>query len=116
MTYEHEARGDIHVFTLKKDLTGGDETTQIENALQAIMSPGSAKIVIDLGRISYLNSAGLGSLVTQHTSATNKGGWIRLARINKRIKSLFLVTKLTFVFDTYDSVEEAIDGKNKADA
>lgn len=116
MTFDRDQRGDMWVLTPKKDLQGGDETRELERTFEEIMAAGVPKIIVDLGRISYLNSAGLGSLVKYHTSCTNRQGWMRLANTGKRIKNLFLVTKLAFVFETFDSVEEALKGENKSDA
>ncbi|MFN8547919.1 MAG: STAS domain-containing protein [Candidatus Eisenbacteria bacterium] len=113
MTFDREKRGDVHILTPKKDLQGGEETRELERAIQEIMAEGTPKIVVDLGRISFLNSTGLGSLVASHSGCANRGGWMRLARIGKRIKNLFLVTKLALVFETFDSVDEAVTGENK---
>ncbi len=115
MNLDREKRGDIHVLTPRKNLQGGEETRDLQKVVQDIVAEGVPKIVIDLGKISYLNSVGLGSLVGAHTSCSNRQGWLRIARIGTRIKNLFLVTKLTLVFDSYDSVDEAIAGVNKAD-
>ena len=110
MSLEIEKRDDIFLLTPKKDLSGGDETRELERAIQEIIAKGRPQIVVDLGRVSYINSAGLGSLVAAHTSCKNREGWFRLARIGKRIKNLFLITKLAFVFETFDSVEDALVG------
>ncbi len=113
MALDIEKRGDIHVLAPHKDLSGGEETREIERAIQEIVSQGTPHIVLDLGRVSYVNSAGLGSLVAAHTSCRNRQGWLRLAQIGKRIKNLFLITKLAFVFETFDTVEEALQGSNR---
>lgn len=111
MNLDREKRGNVHLLTPRKDLSGGEETRDLEKAVQEIISEGRPEIVIDLGRVSYINSAGLGALVALHTSCRNREGFIRLARIGKRIKNLFLITKLNFVFQTYDTVEEAVAGE-----
>ncbi|MDM7913644.1 MAG: STAS domain-containing protein [Candidatus Eisenbacteria bacterium] len=114
MNVDVEKRGDVHILTPKKDLSGGEETRELERAIQEILTQGPPHIIIDLGKVSYVNSAGLGSLVAAHTSCRNREGWLRLARIGKRINSVFLITKLSFVFETFDSVEEALSGANRA--
>ena len=114
-SFDREKRGDVHVLTPKKDLQGGEETRELERAIQEIIAEGPPRIVVDLGRIAFLNSTGLGSLVAAHSSCSNRQGWMRLARTGKRIKNLFLVTKLAFVFETFDTVEEAVTGVNKGE-
>jgi anti-sigma B factor antagonist len=113
MTLDREKRGDIEVLTPRKNLQGGEETRELQQVVQEITAQGVPKIVMDLGRISYMNSVGLGALVGAHTSCSNRKGWLRVARIGTRIKDLFLVTKLTLVFDSYETVEEAVDGVHK---
>jgi anti-sigma B factor antagonist len=115
MNLDQEKRGDVHILTPRKNLQGGEETQDLQEVVKNIAAEGTPKIVIDLGKISYLSSVGLGALVGGHTTCTNRQGWMRVARVGARIKNLFLVTRLTMIFDTYDSVEEAIDGVNKAD-
>lgn len=114
MSYDMEKRGEVHVLTPRKDLSGGEETRELEKAIQEIIAQGPPKIVVDLGRVSYVNSTGLGSLVAAHTSCRNRQGWMRLARIGKRINNLFLITRLAFVFETYDSVEDALAGNERS--
>jgi anti-sigma B factor antagonist len=115
MNLDKEKRGDVHILTPRKNLQGGEETRDLQQAVIEIVAEGTPHVVVDLGRISYLNSVGLGALVGAHTSCSNRQGWLRIARVGTRIKNLFLVTKLTLVFDSYDSVDEAIGGVNKAD-
>jgi anti-sigma B factor antagonist len=111
-SFEKQVHGDVHVLTPRKDLTGGDETKELSAYIADAVAKGGPKIVVDLGKVSFLNSTGLGALVAGHVSCKNHQGWLRLARISKRIDNLFLITKLTFVFETFDTVEEALVGKN----
>lgn len=114
MTLEIEKRGEIHVLTPRRDLSGGDETRELERAIKEIVDQGPPQIVVDLGKVSYINSTGLGSLVAAHTSCKNREGWLRLARTGKRIKNLFLITKLAFVFETFESVDDALLGIDRS--
>ena len=115
MALEKVQRGDIWVLTPKKDLMGGDETAELEQAIRSIGTEGTPRIVIDFARVSYMNSTGLGMLVSAHMACRNREGVLRLANISKRINNVFLITKLAFVFDTFDSVEEAVAGVNRSD-
>lgn len=103
-------RGESYIITPRKDLTDGDETREIEWAMEHILAEGPPHVVIDLGHVSFINSAALGTLVHSLTSCKNRGGWMRVAQVGKRIHNLFLITRLNFAFDTYDSVEEALQG------
>jgi anti-sigma B factor antagonist len=114
MNLEKRLVGDIHVLTPHKSLMGGEETRELSGAIQEIVSTaGQPKILIDLGKVSFLNSTGLGALVAGHVSCNNRQGWFRVARTTKRIDNLFLITKLSFVFETFDTVDEALQGENR---
>lgn len=113
---EQKVHGDIHVLTPRKDLMGGGETKELSDAIHEIVEKGAPKIIIDLGKVSFLNSTGLGALVSGHVSCKNHEGWLRLARSTKRISNLFLITKLAFVFETFETVEEALVGKHSPEA
>jgi anti-sigma B factor antagonist len=115
MNLEKMKRGEIQVLTPRKDLSGGEETRELERAIQETISQGVPKIIVDLGHVSYINSAGLGTLVALHTSCRNREGFLRLAQIGKRIKNLFLITKLNFVFETFDSVDDALTGVDRSE-
>jgi anti-sigma B factor antagonist len=113
MSFDRTTFGDVHVFTPKKDLVGRDETLVLLGAIDEIAARGAPKIVLDLGKISWVNSTGLGSLVRMRTTCSTRNGWFRLARVGERINTIFLVTKLVLVFDTFESVEEAVAGTHK---
>jgi anti-anti-sigma factor len=114
MTFEHTTVGDVHVLTPKKNLVGQDETLAILGVIDEVAGRGTPKIVLDLGKVSWVNSTGLGSLVRMRTTCTNRQGWFRLARVGERINGILLVTKLVMVFDTFETVEEAVAGTHKA--
>jgi anti-sigma B factor antagonist len=107
-----EQHGSIWVLTPHKDLMGGQETKELEEAVRDIGASGPPQVIVDVSKISYMNSTGLGSLVSLHMACQNRQGFLRLAGISKRIKNLFLVTKLAFVFETFDGVADALANKD----
>ena len=113
MNIERHQVGEVQVLTPHKSLMGGEETRELSSTIQEIVATGVPKIVIDLGKVSFLNSTGLGALVAGHVSCNNRQGWFRVARTTKRIDNLFLITKLSFVFETFDTVDEALAGENQ---
>ncbi len=92
----------------KGNLTGGDETVELRQAVAGFLDRDYQKLVIDLSRVTYLNSTAIGVLVSAHTSYARKGWQIKISGVNKNINNIFVITKLTLVFDVYDSREEAI--------
>jgi len=109
MQIQEKANGDVVVLTVNGDITlnaGGD--VLLKDKVQSLLQQGQTKILIDLGGVSYVDSAGLGQLVQIHATTKNQGGALRLANVTKRLKDLLVVTKLVTVFDTYNSEQEAL--------
>ena len=74
------------------------------------------RIVLNLGGVNYIDSGGLGTLVSLYTTAHNAGGSIKLANLTQRVGDLLQVTKLVTIFEVYDSEEEAIESFRKGAA
>jgi anti-sigma B factor antagonist len=93
----------------------GEESALLRDTLKKMIVENS-QIVLNLGRISYIDSGGLGTLVALYTSAQNAGGAVKLANLTQRVDDLLQVTKLLTVFEVYDSEEKAIASFNKGAA
>jgi anti-sigma B factor antagonist len=109
MQIEQQAAGDVAVIKITGDITlnqGGD--VLLKDKVQSLLQQGHKKIVLDLGGVSYVDSAGLGQLVQIHATTKSHGASLRLANVTKRLKDLLVVTKLVTVFDSYDSEAEAV--------
>ena len=98
--------GDI---TLNK---GGDVI--LKDKINSLLQQGTKKILLDLGGVSYVDSAGLGQLVQVRTTAANGGGSLKLVNVTKRLKDLLVVTKLVTVFDSYENEAEALSSFGSA--
>ncbi|MGA2985529.1 MAG: STAS domain-containing protein [Terriglobia bacterium] len=90
-------------------VTLGEESNQLRTKLKDILSQGKTRLVLDLAEVSYIDSAGLGTLVAGFTSAQNQGANLKLANLTKRIHEQLYITKLVTVFDVYDSVQDAVN-------
>lgn len=100
--------GKIGVIEVKGSLVGGEETDELRNAVADYVEQGTKKLVIDLSKVTYLNSTAIGVLVSAHTTFSKNKGHVKLCGINKNINNIFVITKLALVFDVYDSRNEAI--------
>lgn len=100
--------GGIGLIEMKGSLTGGDETDELRRAVAGFADRNYHKVIIDLSKVTYLNSTALGVLVSAHTTYTRKGWHIKLCGVNKNIDSIFVITKLSLVFDVYDTRNETI--------
>ncbi len=108
MAIKEQMQGDVAVIELKGKLMGGPETSGIHTKVKELVNNDVKKVVIDLGKVTWMNSTGLGALMGSMTTLRNAGGDLKLARVTEKVKSLFMITKLITIFDTLDSVEDAI--------
>ena len=109
MQVEQKIQGNVAIITVTGDITlnkGGD--VLLKDKVQSLIQQGHKNLVIDLGGVSYVDSAGLGQLVHAYATTKNKGGSLKLLNVTKRLKDLLVVTKLLTVFDTYDDEKAAL--------
>lgn len=104
---ETESSG-VTVLTLSGRVTLGEESSQLRARLKDLMATGKTRVVLDLADVSYIDSAGLGTLVAGYTSARNQGAGMKLANLTKKFDEQLHITKLVTVFDVYDSVGDAV--------
>ena len=113
MALKEELRGDVAVLTLKGNLMGGPETTEVHDKVKEFTLTGIKKIVIDLSKVKWMNSTGLGALMGSMTTLRNENGDLKLANVTDKVQSLFMITKLITIFETFDSVDEAVKSFSK---
>ena len=109
MQLEERVVGDVVIVMVTGDITlnkGGD--VALKDKVRSLIQQGRKKLLIDLGGVSYMDSAGLGELIQAYVSTKNKGGSLKLVRLTKRLKDLLAITKLVTVFDSYDTEAAAI--------
>lgn len=102
---EHEK---VVVFELKGKIMGGPDAAVFHDTLKEYISKGYKRFLIDLAKVEWMNSSGLGILISGLTTIRNSGGELKLARVTEKINSLLMITKLITVFDTYESIEDAL--------
>ena len=105
--------GKIGVIDVKGSLVGGEETDELRNAVADFVQQGTKKLIIDLSKVTYLNSTAIGVLVSAHTTFSKNKGHVKVCGINKNINNIFVITKLTLVFDTCETREDAVAGFGK---
>jgi anti-sigma B factor antagonist len=86
----------------------GDESNALREEVKKMLSAGKKKIVLDMSNVSYIDSAGLGTLVAAHESARKQGASLKLSNLGKKFQEILQVTKLLTVFDVYPSESAAI--------
>jgi anti-anti-sigma factor len=92
----------------ERRLVGDNETDEFREVVQQLNEQKLRFLVVDLGAIDWVSSPGLGALVDAHQRFAKRGAHVLLARVDKRIDNLLIITKLSLVFDTYPSEQAAI--------
>jgi anti-sigma B factor antagonist len=100
--------GGIGLIEAKGSLVGGDETVELRQAIAGFVDREYQKLIIDLSKVTYLNSTAIGVLVSAHTTYTRKGWKVKMCGLNASINNIFVITKLTLVFDVHESQKDAI--------
>ena len=101
--------GDVVVVDVSGKITlgeGGDAV--LKDKMRSLVQQGQTKLLLNLGEVSYVDSAGLGEIVQSYATVNKNGGTLKLLNVTKRIKDLLSITKLLTVFETYDSEAEAV--------
>ncbi|MCL4304919.1 STAS domain-containing protein [bacterium] len=98
----------IYIVGLSGKIMGGPESAQFHDAMKHALASSHKRVVIDLGEVEWMNSSGIGLLVSAYTTLKNAGAEMKLARTTDKIQSLLVITKLNSVFDSHDSVDAAI--------
>ena len=98
----------VIIIDMSGKLTIGEPVLSFRKAVKGFVDDGSRKFVLNLGDVSYIDSSGLGELVTTYTSLRNREGNVNLLNLTKRAKDLLQMTKLLTVFDTYEDEAAAV--------
>ncbi len=98
----------VLVLSLEGDLMGGPDSEKFRQVVDQAIEEEQTNIIVDMSNVSWMNSAGLGMLISALTSLRSSGGDLRLANLNDRLRRPLQITKLDSVFQEYETVESAI--------
>ena len=99
---------DVTILRLEGKIMGGPDADEFKGTIKGVLGEGRHKVVLDLNKVSWVNSTGLGILISGHTTLKQNGGTMKLIGVNKRIDQIFMVTKLHTIFDSYQDESQAI--------
>jgi anti-sigma B factor antagonist len=97
------------VIELKGNVMGGPEAQEFSDLLHKLLEEGKKNVIIDLAETKFMNSSGLGMLISGYTTVKNGGGVMKLANATEKIESLLVITKLITIFEHFTSVDEAVE-------
>jgi len=108
MKLSHREENGVMVIEPKGKIMGGPESTELHDLLHDLIDQGKKNVIIDLSKVDWMNSTGLGLLISGLTTLKKSGGELRLANVTDKIQSLLTITKLVTIFKSFDTVDEAV--------
>jgi len=100
--------GEVAILDLQGKIILGDECNLLREQVKTLLAANKKKIVLNLGEVSFIDSAGVGTLVASFTSAKAQDAELKMANLTKKFKETLQITRLLTVFEVYDSEDEAV--------
>jgi anti-sigma B factor antagonist len=104
--------GDIAILDLNGKVTIGEGSVALRTAIRKLLGEGKNKILLNLAGVGYIDSSGIGELVSSFTAVKKEGGTLKLLKLTQKIQDLLAITKLLTVFDVFDDEGEALSSYN----
>jgi len=101
--------GEVTILDLHGKIIIGEGDDALRDAVTKLTEGGQTKILLNLGDVPYVDSAGLGEIVRCYTTVSKKGGRLKLINLTAKIQDLLSITKLLTVFETFDSEDRAVN-------
>jgi anti-sigma B factor antagonist len=100
--------GDVTILDLDGKVTIGEGSVALRGAIRRLLGEGKNKILLNLAGVGYVDSSGIGELVSSFTAVNKEGGTLKLLKLTQKIQDLLAITKLLTVFDVFDDEGEAL--------
>jgi anti-sigma B factor antagonist len=101
--------GDVTILDMDGKITIGEGSVALRTAIRRLLEEGKKKILLNLAKVGYIDSSGIGELVSSYTAINKEGGQLKLLNLTQKLQDLLTITKLLTVFDVYDSESEALN-------
>ena len=100
--------GDVTILDMSGSVRMGEGAVSLRNSIRGLNDEGKKKILLNLAGVGYIDSSGIGELVSSYTAINKDGGQLKLLNLTQKLQDLLTITKLLTVFDVYESEEEAL--------
>jgi len=101
-------RDGIAILDMSGKLMGGPDAEAFNEVLRTIMHEGVINFIVNMEKVKWVNSTGLGILISGYTTVMRAGGDLKLLKVTARIESIFIVSKLSTVFNSFEDEDEAV--------
>ena len=112
LSIKERQSGDVIVLDLSGKITIGEGSVQLREEVRKLLEDGKKNILLNLGDVAYVDSSGIGELVSSYTTTSNQGGHLKLLNLTKKIQDLLMITKLLTVFETFDNEQDGLESFN----
>jgi anti-sigma B factor antagonist len=100
--------GDTHILDISGRIILGKGTMTVRNTIKDLLHNGVKKIVLNLAEVNYIDSSGVGELVSSYTTVAKEGGQLKLLNLTTKVRELLAITKLLTVFQVFDNEQAAV--------
>ena len=108
MKIKERKRDGVAIIELSGKLMGGPDAETIDETIKTLLHEGVKNIVVNLEKVRWVNSTGLGILISGYTTVKKSGGELKLLKVSDRIENIFIASKLYTVFESFDNEDEAV--------
>lgn len=108
LTITERQAGDVTILDMSGKVTIGDGSVALRTVIRRLLQEGKKKVLLNLAGVGYIDSSGIGELVSSYTTTNNAGGQLKLLNLTQKLQDLLAITKLLTVFDVYDDEGEAL--------
>jgi len=108
MNIQQSPQGEVMILNLSGKIMGGPDYEKFHSEIKTLIKDGYVDILLNMSRVTWINSTGLGILVSAFHTLKKNGGVMKICEVSSRIDNILNVTQLKLVFDTYDSQAEAL--------
>jgi anti-sigma B factor antagonist len=101
--------GDVTILDMDGKITIGEGSVAVRSAIRRLLEEGKKKILLNVAGVGYVDSSGIGELVSSYTTINREGGQLKLLNLTQKIQDLLAITKLLTVFDVYEDEASALN-------
>jgi anti-sigma B factor antagonist len=112
ITITERQAGDVTILDLAGKVTIGEGSVALRSTIRRVLGEGKTKLILNLGQVGYIDSSGIGELVSSFTAVNKEGGTLKLLNLTEKIQDLLAITKLLTVFDVFEDEASALASFN----
>ncbi len=108
MKFQFKNEGDVDVIEVSGNVMGGPDFEPFHDEIKSKLEKGSRKFLFDFGRVKWINSTGVGIMVSVHLTVKNGDGRMVICRPNERVRGTYFISQVDTIFQTFGTIEEGM--------